>query len=121
MINSDRIVPIMKVDLISMYGLILTMNSSNAGLTAVDANNALGEFEIAEADSPLIASEPVTSCDFGEDVSAATLYFVPSYDYTGFTANGAPITATGDVTPDGFTLYKAVLADSAVTITQIGF
>lgn len=39
MINNDRIVPVQAVDLISLYGLILTMDSNNGDvLTVVDGD-----------------------------------------------------------------------------------
>lgn len=120
MINGDRIVPIQAIDLISLYGLILLQNSSNSGLTKVDAVNP-GKFEIEDGTNILIASEPVESCNFGEDVSAATIYFVPDYHFSGFSINGVATTASGEVVADGKSLYKAVLATSAVTITKIGF
>lgn len=118
MINTDRIVPITACDLISMYGLILQQN--NATLAVVDATDP-GEFEITAAATPLIASEPIATCDFASDVSSATLYFVPAYNFAGFTINGAAVTPTGEVNPDGRTLYKAALASGAITITQVGF
>ena len=119
MINTNRIVPIQVIDLISMYGLILKQNSST--LAAVEATNP-GEFEITAAATPLIANEPVASLDFASGVTSATVYFVPAYDYSGFTLAGVATTPTGDdVDPDGRTLYKAELASGAVTITQVGF
>lgn len=120
MINENRIVPVTAVDLISLYGLILKQDSNNADLTAVQAVNP-GVFEIEDGTDPLLASEPVQSCNFAEDVTAATIYFVPAYDYKGFSLNGTAVEAEGDVDPDGRTLYKAVLATGAVTITKIGF
>lgn len=119
MINNDRIVPITACDLISMYGLILIQNNST--LAAVDSGTVNGQFEITSADTPLIADEPVQTVDFASGVTAATLYFVPAYDYAGFTINGAAVTPTGDVEADGRTLYKAVLASGNVTITKVGF
>lgn len=121
MINNERIVPITAIDLITMYGLILKQDSNNADLEALDATNP-GIFEITEVSDPLcLAAEPVKTCDFGENVSTATLYFVPAYDYEGFTIDGVATTPTGDVEPDGRTLYKAVLATNAITITKVGF
>lgn len=124
MINTDRIVPVQVIDLISLYGLVLSMNSNNSGLAALDATNP-GEFEVvASAGSMLIADEPVASLDFASGYSAGTVYFVPAYDYTGFSINGTAVTpesGSDDVTADGRTLYKAVLASGEVTITQIGF
>lgn len=123
MINTDRIVPVQATDLLSLYGLILTMASANADLTAVQATDP-GQFEVTSASNPLIAAEPVETLDFGSGVSAATLYFVPAYNYTGFTIDGAAATVADNgvvVNPDGRSLYKAVLASSEITITQVGF
>lgn len=120
MINENRIVPVTAIDLISLYGLILKQDSNNADLTAVQAVNP-GVFEVEDGTDPLIAAEPIQSCDFGEDVSAATLYFVPAYDFAGFSLAGVATEATGDIDPNGRTLYKAVLAEGAVTVTKIGF
>lgn len=124
MINQDRIVPVTAVDLISLYGLILTMNSNNSSLAALDATNP-GEFTVAStAGSLLIADEPVASLNFASGYSSGTVYFVPAYDYVGFTINGSAVTlesGSATVNPDGRTLYKAVLASGKVTITQLGF
>lgn len=122
MINTDRIVPVTKTDLLTLYANILTIAGTT--VTAVNANGANGVFEIAEGSGNLIASEPVNSCDFGEDVSAAVLYFIPGYDYTGFTIDGAAVTpAEGSATvdADGVSLYTATLADGGVTIAKVGF
>lgn len=119
MINTDRIVPIQKIDLISMYGLIL--KQSNATLAKVSASDVEGDYSITAASTPLIADEPVKTVDFASGVSTATLYFVPAFDYAGFTKNGASITVTGDVNADGYTLYQAALASNTVTITKVGF
>lgn len=122
MINNDRIVPITACDLISMYGLILKQASGNSALAALEAASVDGQFEVASgAGSLLIANEPVKTIDFATGYTAGTVYFVPAYDYAGFSINGAAVTPTGDVEADGRTLYKAVLASSAVTITKVGF
>jgi hypothetical protein len=118
MINTERIVPVTAIDLLSLYGLILAQNVS--GLTALDATNP-GVFEVESASNALIADEPIESLDFASGVSTATVYFVPAYNYVGFTQNGAAITNTGDVDPDGRSLYKAELASGSVTITKVGF
>lgn len=117
MINADRIVPVTATDLITLYGLILKVGSVD--VTALDAVNP-GEFEVAEAGTYL-ADEPVGTLDFADGVSTATVYFVPAYDYAGFTIAGVDVTATGDVEADGRTLYMAALASGDVTITKVGF
>lgn len=125
MINSDRIVPVTATDLITLYGLILKQDTTNnSTLAALNALDVEGDFKITSGSAPLLASQPVKSIDIdatASSVSAATIYFVPAYDYKGFTIDGVAITPTGTVTADGSTLYKAVLATGAVTITKAGF
>ena len=123
MINTDRVVAVTKTDLISLYGLILKQDSDNASLEAFAAVNP-GEFELTDDSAFVLANEPVATFDFGEGVSGATVFFVPAYDYAGFTVEGAAATVAENdvvVNPDGATLYKAVLASGEVTITQVGF
>lgn len=124
MINTDRIVPVQATDLISLYGLILLQDSNNSGLTALDASN-IGEFQITSGSAPLIADEPAKVIDIdatASSVSACTVYFVPAYDYKGFTVDGAAVvTAGATVNADGRTLYKATLSSSTITIAKVGF
>lgn len=121
MINTERIVPVEAIDLISLYGLILKQDTTNnASLTKLEATDP-GEFAADSVSNPLIANEPLKALNFGSSVSSATVYFVPAYNYAGFTKTGATVTATGTVDADGRTLYKAVLSTNAVTITKAGF
>ena len=120
MINENRIVPVTKTDLLTLYGNILTIAGTT--VAAVNANDASGVFEITTGSGNMLASEPVNACDFGESVTAAVLYFIPGYDYTGFSVNGTAVTTSGaTVDPDGVTLYTATLANGAVTIAKVGF
>lgn len=125
MINSDRIVPVSAIDLMSLYGLILKQDTTNnSTLAALNPLDVEGDFKITSGSAPLLASQPAKSIDIdatASSVTAATIYFVPAYDYKGFTIDGVAITPTGTVTADGSTLYKAVLATGAVTITKAGF
>jgi hypothetical protein len=125
MINANRVVPVERVDLLSLYGLVLLQNSSNSGLIKLAANTIDGDFQITDGSAPLIADQPVMTVDIDatdSSVTAATLYFVADYNYTGFTIDGAAVTTAGvDVVPDAVTLYKAVLATGTVTISKVGF
>lgn len=121
MINTDRIVPVQATDLISLYGLILKQNSSYATLAAVQAADTEGDFAITSAATPLLCAEPAKTIDFAAAVTSATIFFVPSYDYEGFTLAGVKTTPTGSVDADGRTLYCATLATNAVTIAKVGF
>lgn len=123
MINKDRIVPVQATDLISLYGLILNQ-TEEGGVTALKADDVEGNFTISDGSAALLADEPVATVDAAAGVSAYTLFFVPAYDYAGFTQNGAAATIADndvEVEPDGRTLYKAVLASGTVTITKLGF
>lgn len=120
MINTNRVVPITAVDLISMYGLILLQDSNNSSLAALQANDVEGNFSCGTGVK--LAAQPVKSCDF--TASSGTLYFVADYEYEGFTVSGSAATIADNdvvVANDGRTLYKAVLSSGTVTITQIGF
>lgn len=121
MINTDRIVPVTKTDLLTLYGNIFTIAGET--VTALEAT-APGVFEITEApeSGSLLAAEPVTSLDIAEDVTAVTVYFLAAYDFAGFTLAGvATETAGAEVVADDSSLYKAELASGTVTISKIGF
>ena len=125
MINSNRIVPVTATDLLSLYGVILKQDTTNnSSLAKLDALDTAGDFQIKSGSAPLLASEPVATCDIdatASSVSTCTFYFVPAYDYKGFSIDGVAVTPTGTVEADGRTLYKAVLATGAITITKVGF
>lgn len=127
MINNDRIVPVTKIDLISLYGLILKQDSNNATLAKLSAKTVDGDFQITSGSAPLLANQPVKTFDIdatASSVSACTLYFVPDYGYKGFTIDEVaanPAAGSAEVVADGATLYKAVLSSGSVTITKIGF
>ena len=123
MINTDRIVPVTATDLITLYGLILKQASANSSLAKLEADG-IGEFQVKSGSAPLLAAEPVKKIDIDateSSVSAATIYFVPAFDYKGFSIDDTAVTPTGDVVADGRTLYKATLASGAVTIVKAGF
>lgn len=124
MINKDRVVPVQATDLLSLYSVILKMDSNNATLAKLDALDVDGNFEVTSGSAPLIATQPVETINIdatASSVSSATIYFVPAYDYEGFLIDGVKVTPTGTVESDGCGLYKAVLSSGAITITRIGF
>lgn len=118
MINSERIVPITRCDLISMYGLIVKARGTS--VSALNAADTLGNF-VQTTGATVICSEPVRSLTFGASVTSSTVYFVPAYDFQGFSKTGATITESGTVDPDGTTLYVATLSSGTVTYTKAGF
>jgi hypothetical protein len=121
MINTNRIVPVTKIDLISLYALIMSL--AGTSYTTIDATDVNGDFEMESGSGNVIASQPVTTFDFATGVSSAVVYFVPAFDYTGFSINGTavtPETASVEVAPDGVSLYTATLASGKVTIAKVG-
>ena len=121
MINQDRIVPITAIDLITMYGLILKLAASTAP-TALAADDTVGDFTVSDNSATLLANEPVKTLNFGDGVTAGTVYFVAAYDYTGFSINGTAAETEGvTVEADGRTLYSATLSSGTITIAQVGF
>ena len=124
MINKDRIVPVQATDLLSLYSVILKMDSNNATLAKLNALDVDGAFKVTSGSAPLLCSQPAETIDIDattSSVSACTVYFVPAYDYKGFTIDGSAVTPTGSVDADGVTLYKAVLSTGAITLTKVGF
>ena len=126
MINSDRIVPVTKTDLISLYSVILMQASGNSGLVKLASNDIAGNYQITTNNAVAIADQPVVSCDIDatdSSVTACTLYFMADPAFTGFTIDGDAVEAAEgsvDVVADG-SLYKAVLASGDITITKVGF
>ena len=121
MINNDRIVPITAVDLLTMYGLVLAM-ALDTKPAKLDATDTDGDFVQAANSATVICSEPVKTFDFGSSVTAGTVYFIPAYDYSGFSIDGTAATTAGaTVAADGRTLYSATLSSGTITIAQVGF
>lgn len=126
MINSNRIVPVTKTDLISLYSVVLLQASGNSSLAKLASEDIEGNYQIKTNSAVLIADQPVVSCDIdatASSVSAATLFFTADPNFKGFSIDGTavvPADGSVDVVADG-SLYKAVLATGAITITKVGF
>jgi len=121
MINTDRIVPVQKIDLLSLIGTVLGLIGTS--YTVLEATTIEGAFSVtgSGAAGNKLANQPVQTLDFATGVTTATVYFVAAYDFAGITINRAAVTPTGaTVQPDGVTLYKAVLSGgNAVAITAV--
>ena len=122
MVNNDRIVPITKIDYLSMIGTVLAIASVSAATLA--ATDIEGDFSVTEAGT-FLANQPVKTLDFADGVASGTVYFVAGYDFEGITVAGAAATiddsglALDDVKPDAVTLYTATLGSGEVTIAAI--
>lgn len=119
MINKNRIVPIMKIDLLSLIGTVLGI--SNVSYTALQPKDVDGNFDLtgSGAAGNFLASQPVKSLDFKTGVTGATVYFCAAYDFEGFKVAGSAVTTATVPVADGCSIYKAVLASGAVTVTAV--
>lgn len=115
MINANREVPVVKIDLISLYSTILIAAN-------VSAEKATGDVIQVKANNKVyLANEPVKSVDFdatASSVTAGTVYFVPDFGFDKVSKDGTKVTATIDA--DGYSLYKAVLDSGTVTVSKVG-
>ena len=127
MINTNQIVPITATDLLTLLGTVMAIGQESlsavpAALAPLDVE---GGYQVTTNNAVSLASTPLKSLDFdatASSVSAGTVYFVPAYDYVGFSIDGAAVVTAGAVVKaDGCTLYKAVLGSGAVTISKVGF
>lgn len=119
MINTDRIVPIEKIDRLSQIGETLALVGTS--YTKLAANDVEGNFTVTGTGDAgtLLADQPVKTIDFADGTTAAVVYFIADYAFGGFSIAGTAVTATGTVKPDGVTLYKATLASGAVTVVSV--
>lgn len=122
MINKDRIVPVMKSDLLTIFGTMLGIAGTSYSVIA--SKDVEGTFEVTGSGDAgnKLANQPLKSCDLKSGVTAAVVYFVAAYDFEGFkVAGSAPTYGSGskDVIPDGATLHKATLGSGELTITYV--
>lgn len=121
MINTERIVPVTRTDLLTLIGNIMVL--AGTSVAKVEAS-APGVFAVTGSGSigNKLANEPVKSLDFVSGVTAAVVYFIPDTHYEGFKVAGTAVeTAGADVDADGVTLYTATLSSGDVTIAKVGF
>ena len=93
MINNERIVPVVRTDLLTLLGNMFVIAGTT--IAAAESTN-IGEFTVASASGNYIANEPVRKFNFASGTSA--------------------------VVADGKTLYSATLSGgNAVAIAKVGF
>lgn len=130
MINKDRIVPIVKTDLLSAYGTMLTLGAmlSSVGFSydILKSSDIPGNFSVTGSGGAgnFLCDQPVKSLDIPADVTDCMVFFVADYDFGGLTVAGAAPTFgegyTNDtILPDCATLYSAFLTSGTVTVTAV--
>lgn len=122
MINNERIVPVKRTDLLTLYGTVMSLNGTSYGV--LESTDIEGDFIVtgSGAAGNKLCNQPAKSIDFAAGVTSGTVYFIPDFAYTGFKVAGVavdPADGSDDVNADGADLYKAVLSSGDVTITAV--
>lgn len=125
MINKNRIVPIQKMDLLTLIGTVLALIGTSYAV--VRSATVEGNFTVtgSGAAGNFLADQPVQTLNFASGVTSATVYFVAAYDFSAITVNGSAATIgdsgldLDEIEKDGTTLYKAALSSGEVTITAV--
>ena len=121
MINENRIVPVTKIDLLTLYGLIL--KQYNSSLVVKEATDA-GVFDV-DVHMAVLLNEPVKTCNIVSESAGEFIYFIPALDFEGFTVDGQhvdPQESGAYVKPvaDGVTLYEARYSGGHLQIMKVG-
>lgn len=123
MINAERIMPVTKTDLISLYSVILAQNSEySAYLLHLAADSVDGCFKCDSA-GLFIADQPLKSCDFGTFEDPVRVFFVADDHFSGFSIDGVKVTPSAssvEVIADG-SLYSVTVANNTLTVAKVGF
>lgn len=112
MVNYDRIVPITRIDYLTLIATVMFMNQTQFDLLAAD--DVEGNFTVSVPGSYL-ANQPVKSLNFTDDGS---VILCAAYDFDGIKVNGV-LAETDPIKADGVTLYNAVCRSGTVTVSQI--
>lgn len=109
----DRIVPVHRTDLISLYYAMFAIGDSAP--TKIVATEP-GIFSISAAG---LCLEPVKTAKV--TASSGVVYFVPAFDFEGFTdSDGDALTLAGaTVEADGRSLYSLTISSGTYTVAKV--
>lgn len=109
----DRIVPVHRSDLISLYYAMFAIGSTAP--TKINATEP-GVFAISAAG---LCVEPVKTAKI--TATSGVIYFVPAFDFEGFTdgSNAAITIAGADVDADGRSLYSLTISSGTYTAAKV--
>lgn len=115
MLNNDRIVPVTKTDLLSLYRMIIQYSGQSINVLQPEDGDAA--FMCPAGYN--IAAVPLKSFDFSGG-NTGSIYFVAERGYVGCTNENFYKSAFSDeVVPDGVTLYQATLSGQSYTISKV--
>lgn len=114
MINTNRIVPVVDIDLLTLYNMIL--NAAGTTISAIAASDQDGNFTASAGNK--LCNEPAKSINI--TAASGTVYFVARHDWEGFKINGtAADPASGTVIADGATLMSATISSGDITVAAV--
>jgi hypothetical protein len=111
MINNDRIVPITKIDYLSLIYVILSGRGSIGVLKVVDG---VASVPSASQFTQLLVNEPVKKIELV--TGSKPLIFVASHDFEGITLNGEAVNVDTEIKNDGVSLYGVFQAEGQVDV-----
>lgn len=114
MINNDRIVPITKIDYLSLIYVILH-NQANVGVLKVA--DGVASVPTASQYESLLANEPVKKIELV--TGSKPLAFVASYDFEGITLNGEAVDVATEIKKDGVSLYRVLQLEGQVNVVVL--
>ena len=125
MVNSERIVPIQKIDFLSMIGTV--MKIANVSYAVLASSDVEGNFKVTGTGDVgnALANQPLKTLDFGTGVTAGVVYFVPAFDFEKITVVDVDATISdsgielSEIKKDGITLYKATLSSGSVILNAV--
>lgn len=123
MINKDRIVPVVKTDLLTLYGTILTLIGTSYAVIQGDIE---GNFDVtgSGAAGNKLAATPLKSVDFKSGVTGGTVYCIIAEDFEGVKVAGSAATLASasldydEILKNG-DLYSIALSSGEVTIAHV--
>ena len=123
MVNENRIVPVTKMDLISLFGSVISLLYALPDLPStlqLLGTSEIGVFDITAVGGYLL-TEPAKIINLPASFSDGAVVFIPGYDFEGFTIAGvkAEYSDEGIIpksTPN--TLYMATIVDGEVGVQE---
>lgn len=112
-INTNRIVPVTDLDLLTIYNMIL--NATGTTIAAIAPSGDMGHFTASAGNK--LCNEPVVTLNI--TAASGVVYFVAAHDFEAIKVNGTAVTPTGTVITDGCTLMSATISDGAVTVAAV--
>lgn len=110
MINNDRIVPVQKIDLLSLYATIIAIADEEQPLI-IESEDVAGTFG-ADSDNNSMSSicnQPVKTLDIMDEMTGGSIYFVAAHDFEWVKYNDEVVVEPSNVITDAATLYKIVI------------